>query len=228
MNQYKREELIVLAKLYNRCEKHDMMALCIKTIIGLDPHLTIEEQRILYEAYKFLITKKRKSLTKLIEKKKKETARKSSHAFYIDELINPAIEEIVNITNDFDGQIDILIPKSKTCDQMVQYYRLKCDFIRYKCEFIKGEELKKGIEYYFDVNNKAMKIADKYLLKSNVHYLELVLSVSVFYYEILHDKEKAKKNAKDIIERLKEKNDLTEDSKQIIDLLKMNIEIWSA
>lgn len=227
MNNYKREELVLLAKLYNRCGKHDIMALCIKTIIGLDPHLTPEEERILYEAYKFLITKKRKSLIKLLETEKKEKARKSSHACYIQELIAPAIEEIGSITDDFDAQINILIPKSKTNDQLLFYYRLKCDFIRYKCEFIKGDELKKEIEHYLGVYKKALVVANKYLSKSNLHYLELMLSVCVFYYEILRDKEKAANNAKEILEALKESDELTDEGKQIIDLLKINIEIWS-
>ena len=225
--KYTREEIYQLFSLYNRCEKYDLIIELAKWLIEDNPELSQLEQSIFLQGYKSKIYKERKSLIKLLEIEKKEKKRKSSHAHYIREIINPAIKSLLEITDDFDKQIDILIPKAKTFDEMVYFYRLKCDFIRYKCQFLEKEQLKDEINKYEITFGKGEKIALQYLEKWSIRYLEFMLGKCVFMYEIMNQKKEPIELARKVINPLKENENLDSETKKIFDLFKSNIIIWS-
>ena len=180
-----REQIVQLSSLYYRCEKYDDMITCAKRLISENPDLTAMERNVFVEGYKFKLDKQRKSLIKLISIEQKEIKRGSSHVHFIKEIKTPAIEALIQTTKDFDEQIDILLEKSKNFNDMVFYNRLKCDFLRYRCQFLPKTKRESEVKLFMDVCDKAEKLVQQYLSVTNIRYMELMLSKCVFLYEIL-------------------------------------------
>lgn len=225
--KYTREELTKLSALYYRSEKYELMIEAAKQMIAENPELTETEQNIFYEGYKFKINKQRKSLIKLIEIERKERKRRSTHIDYISEIKEPAIKALIETADDFDTQINIVIPKAKNFAEMIYYYRLKCDFIRYKCQFLSKDALKEEIKHFEETYEKAEKIANQYLTTYHIRYLELMLTKCVFMYEVENKKNDPIEIAKKLIIPLKDKEGLDERTKQIVQIFRSNIIIWS-
>ena len=139
-----RQNEVSMASLYYRCEKYSEIITIAKKLIQENPILSQDEMAVFTQGYKCKLNEIRKVLVKLLELEKKEKNRGSSHAHLIRELIEPKINELSNLCDDFNTQIDILITKAKNFDSMAYLSRLKLDFLRYKCQFIeRGEEWQK-------------------------------------------------------------------------------------
>ena len=222
-----REQIVQLSSLYYRCEKYDDMITCAKRLISENPDLTAMERNVFVEGYKFKLDKQRKSLIKLISIEQKEIKRGSSHVHFIKEIKTPAIEALIQTTKDFDEQIDILLEKSKNFNDMVFYNRLKCDFLRYRCQFLPKTKRESEVKLFMDVCDKAEKLVQQYLSVTNIRYMELMLSKCVFLYEILNKRKEAIQLARNIIEPIKENDNLDQEMKQLLQIFKSNIIIWS-
>ena len=68
-----REELVFLAKLYEKAERYPDMVKTINKFVELDPKLTREERNILSSGYKNIISDKRASWRLLNSMEKKES-----------------------------------------------------------------------------------------------------------------------------------------------------------
>ena len=119
------------------------------------------------------------------------------------ELIDPKINELSNLCDDFNSQIDILISKAKNFDNMVKLTRLKLDFLRYKCQFIeRGEEWQKTYDEFLLTENKMEKIGKEFLGKNNINLLYIQLCKCVFYYEVLNKPKEAVEIGKSILKSI--------------------------
>ena len=199
MNEYKNRDLCSMCALYNRCGKYEKIIEIAKYFLSQE-QINEEELSVFVEGYQLLLSKYRKNIIRVFEIEKFEKKRKSTHSNLIEELIKPLREKIINICNDFDNEINKLIPKSKNYEQMIYFTRLKCDFLRYKCQFLKDEKEKKEcIDLFLDNINKGEQLANEFFPKNNLRYLELELSKCVFYYEVLDKKDDAINFGKQIL-----------------------------
>ena len=225
MNAYRNRDLCSMCALYHRCGKNEKIIEVAKYFLSQEEKLGQEELTVFVEGYQSLISQSRKKLVQLLEIQKQEKKRKSSHAYLIDELENPLRKKIIDICNDFDNEINKLIPKSKNFEQMIYFTRLKCDFLRYKCQFTKDEkEKKEAKEIFFDNIQKAEQLAHEFFPKDNLRYLELELTKSVFYYEVLNRKDEAIELGKTILKEAEKKDIVPIKKEEHKEIVNNNIE----
>ena len=220
MNAYRNRDLCSMCALYHRCGKNEKIIEVAKYFLSQEEKLGDEELTVFVEGYQSLINQTRKKLVQLLEIQKLEKKRKSSHCYLIEELENPLRKKIIDICNDFDNEINKLIPKSKNFEQMIYFTRLKCDFLRYKCQFTKDEKEKKETkDIFLDNIQKAEQLSYEFFPKDNLRYLELELTKSVFYYEVLNKKDEAIELGKKILKEAENKeivNIKKEENKEIV------------
>merc|ERR1712110_522695 len=118
-------------------------------------------------------------------------------------------------------------------DESEVFYLKMCgDYYRYLCESFQSDcdEIKRNVEKYY---TKAMVIAEANLKVTHPTRLALANNLSVFYYEILKEPEKAcdlaKKAFDAAIEKLDTLNDASyKDSTLIMQLLRDNLTLWTS
>ena len=202
-SQYSNRDLCSLASLYHRAEKYDLIINISKYFLSQKKFLEQEEFNVLIEGYKCLLNTERKKLIKLLDIQHKEKKRNSSHYKLINQLFLPHYNKYISICNDFLEQIESQKNYAKNFESIVFINKLKCDFIRYKAQFIMNKETKeKLIKTFFEIVNESENLSAKYLDKFNENYLLLELGKCVFYYEICNDKEKAMNNVKELLDKL--------------------------
>ena len=202
-SQFSNRDLCSLASLYHRAEKYDLIINISKYFLSQKKFLEQEEFNVLIEGYKCLLNTERKKLIKLLDIQHKEKKRNSSHYKLINQLFLPHYNKYISICNDFLEQIESQKNYAKNFESIVFINKLKCDFIRYKAQFIMNKETKeKLIKTFFEIVNESENLSAKYLDKFNENYLLLELGKCVFYYEICNDKEKAMNNVKELLDKL--------------------------
>ena len=198
-----RQNEVSMASLFYRCEKYSEIIKIAKALIKENPNLSENEMAVFTQGYKCKLNELRKILVKLLEIEKKEKNRGSTHVHLMRELIDPKINELSNLCDDFNSQIDILISKAKNFDNMVKLTRLKLDFLRYKCQFIeRGEEWQKTYDEFLLTENKMEKIGKEFLGKNNINLLYIQLCKCVFYYEVLNKPKEAVEIGKSILKSI--------------------------
>ena len=205
MKNKARQNNVSMASLYHRCEKYSEMIKIAKDLIKEDPNLNEMEMSVFIEGYKCKLNEIRNVLIKLLEIEKKEIKRGSTHAHLIKELLNPKINELSKLCDDFNEQIDILISKPKNFDSMANLSRLKLDFLRYKCQFIeRGEEWQKSYNEFFNIIKRLDSIGKDFLSNNNINILYIQLCKCVFYYEVLNKPDEAIEMGKNLLKSILE------------------------
>ena len=232
-NNLTREELVYLAKLYERAERYPDMVATINKFVELDPNLTKDERNILSAGYKNIISDKRASWRLLNSMEKKESKKNSPQVENIKTVKKSIEKELTNIIDEIQVIIDkYLIQNASDAENKVYYLKLKGDYYRYKCEFAIGREFNEACSKAEKVYKEATEIADKEIPISSSTRLGLALNYSVFFYEIKGLKEEACKIAKNAFDEAMKVLDILEKSKPkdtilIIQLLKENLILWS-
>ena len=228
-----REELVYLAKLYERAERYPDMVKTINKFVELDPKLTKDERNILSAGYKNIISDKRASWRLLNSLERKEEKKNSSQIANIKEVKDNIERELNKICDEIQNIIDkYLIPNASDSEMKVFFLKLKGDYYRYKCEFANGKDFDNACEKAEKVYKEAYDIANKDIPITNSTRLGLALNYSVFYYEIKGLREEACNIAKNAFdESMKVLDDLekskAKDTLLIIQLLKENLILWS-
>ena len=202
INNSRRNE-VSMASLFYRCEKYSEIIKIAKALIKENPILSENEMAVFIQGYKCKLNEIRKVLIKLLDIEKKEINRGSTHVHLMKELIDPKVNELSNLCDDFNTQIDILISKAKNFDSMANLSRLKLDFLRYKCQFIeRGDEWQKTYDEFLLTQNKMEKIGKDFLGKNNINLLYIQLCKCVFYYEVLNKPKEAIEMGKNILRNI--------------------------
>ena len=202
INNSRRNE-VSMASLFYRCEKYSEIIKIAKALIKENPILSENEMAVFIQGYKCKLNEIRKVLIKLLDIEKKEINRGSTHVHLMKELIDPKVNELSNLCDDFNTQIDILISKAKNFDSMANLSRLKLDFLRYKCQFIeRGDEWQKTYDEFLLTQNKMEKIGKDFLGKNNINLLYIQLCKCVFYYEVLNKPKEAIEMRKNILRNI--------------------------
>jgi 14-3-3 protein epsilon len=189
---------------------------------------------LISSAFKHNLSHLRESINKLNFLESTSSKDQTPHYQYITEykstLINKLLTFCTNVIQLIDKHI---IPKASTADALTFVYTLKADYLRYIAENILDETKRKTFaDQALNTYNTALSNSD-ILAYTNVNKLNLMLHLTVFYYEILHNTNKAHQlaietlnNAKQLIKAYNENDEQYRDSFTLISLLESNIRMW--
>ena len=221
---------IYLARVAEKSDCHEDTIKIMEDLIKTkDNDLNLEERNILSSAYKNLVSSRRSALRSIIAVETKE--KNSKLISLITELKQTLEKELKDLCNNILKILnEYLIRKAKDIESKIFYLKMRGDYFRYLSEFETDEKKTENIDNALNSYKEATELAEK-LPTTHPTKLGLALNYSVFYYEILNDKQTAFKIASEIFDVANNQLEKTEenqykDSLAILQLLKENIEMW--
>ena len=231
----KYEKQVYLAMLAEQCNRYeDMLAFLEEMVKTKTEDLSSDERNLLSIAYKNTISLDRQAIRTLLAYESKE-AKKSDSPYleYIREYKAKVQKELEDLCNKINATIDNnLLPKATTDEAKVFYHKMKGDYYRYIAENVDGDTKKKYSDLGLASYNAALDAAKGIDYKNPIK-LGLALNLSVFYYEVVGNKEEACKLASETLDKSKEaltgaddEEDEVKDAMSIINLLQENLSMW--
>ena len=199
--------------------------------------LSLEERNILSVAYKNVVGSRRAAwrvLNSIEQKESKKEGKNESKKEKVRQYKSQIEEELLKLCREIlDLLTNHLIPAAGDAEAKVFYYKMQGDYFRYISEFSKQSERDDAAIKSRDSYESAHKIAEADLDATHPIRLGLALNYSVFYYEILQEREKACDMAKnafdDAISGLDNVSDeYYKDSTLIMQLLRDNLTLWTS
>lgn len=235
LSGYSRGDLIFLSKMYDKAEKYVDMVKCINYFVKMNSKLNIEERNLLSAGYKNLISGKRFSwryLQNLIKKEEKEG--NTLAVSYVNEIKQKVENEIKEVCKEIHSLLDsYLIPNASEMESKIYFLKMKGDYFRYPCEFLRDEEFAICLSNAEKAYEEAYDLAEKYLPISSITRLGTALNYSVLLFEVKDQREEAIKIARHSLDEGLKVLDELEKNKQkdtilIIQLLMENLMLWNA
>ena len=233
--KYSLNEYLFLIKLFQRTERYPEMVKAINKYVEQNPVLSKEEQKMLCDGYKNVISDKRNSLRLLnnLSKKEEEEPKQINHKKQISIMKEKIQNELLLIFKEIHSMLDkYLIPNAQDSQTKIFYMKIKADYYRYHCEFGEGDEFQEAKNNAEKLYKDAYELALKDLNIYNSIRLGLALNYSVFEYEIMDNKneacdiaQKAYDEAMKIVDDAEKRR--TSDNLLLIQLLKENLNLWS-
>ena len=233
--KYTLGDYLYLMKLFQRTERYPEMVKAINKYIEQNPKLSKDEQKLLVDGYKNIISDKRNSLRLLqnLIKKEEDGAQLINHKKQINIIKEKIQNELLSIFKEIHAILDkYLIPNSQDPETKVLYMKIKADYYRYHCEFAEGDEFEEAKNNALKIYKEAYDIALKDINIYNSIRLGLALNYSVFKYEIMDNKneaydiaQKAYDDAMKVVDDAEK--DRTSDNLLLIQLLKENLNMWN-
>ena len=233
----KYEKQVYLAMLAEQCTRYeDMMTFLEDMVKTKTEDLTSDERNLLSIAYKNTISQDRQAIRTLLAYESKEAKKTDSpYLEFIKEYKAKVQKELEDLCNKINATIDSsLLPKATTDEAKVFYHKMKGDYYRYIAENIDGDLKKKYSDLGLSSYNAALE-ASKSIDYKNPIKLGLALNLSVFYYEVVANRDEACKLAKETLDKSKdalqgvdEEEDEVKDAMSIVNLLQENLEMWNA
>ena len=233
----KYEKQVYLAMLAEQCTRYeDMMSFLEDMVKTKTEDLTSDERNLLSIAYKNTISQDRQAIRTLLAYESKEAKKTDSpYLEFIKEYKVKVQKELEDLCNKINATIDSsLLPKATTDEAKVFYHKMKGDYYRYIAENIDGDLKKKYSDLRLASYNAALE-ASKGIDYKNPIKLGLALNLSVFYYEVVSNRDEACKLAKETLDKSKEalqgvdeEEDEVKDAMSIVNLLQENLEMWNA
>ena len=152
----------------------------------MKPILNSSERKTFGNCFKQYITIKRNSMKYYNEILRKESKSKGNkkHLSYISEMIEKLEEEENEIISHLQILIDdYLLINSKKPEAVVYYLLIKADFLRYKAEISRGEDLDLVLDLAEQVYNEAYMMSEEELPITSYVRISVALNFSKFYYE---------------------------------------------
>lgn len=233
----KYEKQIYLAMLAEQCTRYEDMMAFLEDMVKIKPgDLSSDERNLLSIAYKNTISLDRQAIRTLYAYESKE-AKKSDSPYleYIREYKAKVQKELEDLCNKINATIDgSLLPKAETDEAKVFYHKMKGDYYRYIAENVDGDSKKKYSDLGLAAYNAALEASSSIDYKNPIK-LGLALNMSVFYYEVVSNREQACKLAKETLEAAKnalegvdEDEEEAKDALSIVNLLQENLEMWNS
>ena len=230
----KYEKQVYLAMLAEQCTRYeDMMTFLEDMVKTKTEDLTSDERNLLSIAYKNTISQDRQAIRTLLAYESKEAKKTDSpYLEFIKEYKAKVQKELEDLCNKINATIDSsLLPKATTDEAKVFYHKMKGDYYRYIAENIDGDLKKKYSDLGLASYNAALE-ASKSIDYKNPIKLGLALNLSVFYYEVVANRDEACKLAKETLDKSKdalqgvdEEEDEVKDAMSIVNLLQENLEM---
>jgi len=230
-----RENNVFRAKVAEQAECFEEMVSAMHKVVELDSNLTVEERNLLSIAYKNLIGSKRTAwrIISSLHDKEKHKDQNSWKLIQMTELRESIEKQLHSTCDEILGLIDrYLLTGSVDVKAKVFWNKMKGDYYRYIAEFEREEKRQVAQGKAFDCYLLAVNDG-KELKETDPILLGLALNFSVFYYEIMSDKEKACEMAKKyfdaaipLIDTLE--GDDYKDTTLILQLIRDNLSLWTA
>ena len=233
----KYEKQVYLAMLAEQCSRYeDMMSFLEDMVKTKTEDLSSDERNLLSIAYKNTISLDRQAIRTLLAYESKEAKKaESPYLEYIREYKTKVQKELEDLCNKINQTIDSsLLPKATTDEAKVFYHKMKGDYDRYIAENVDGDIKKKYSDLGLSAYNAALEAAKSIDYKNPIK-LGLALNLSVFYYEVVGNKEQACKLAQETLDKSKEaltgadeEEDEGKDAMSIVNLLQENLSMWNS
>jgi len=233
----KYEKQVYLAMLAEQCSRYeDMMSFLEDMVKTKTEDLSSDERNLLSIAYKNTISLDRQAIRTLLAYESKEAKKaESPYLEYIREYKTKVQKELEDLCNKINQTIDSsLLPKATTDEAKVFYHKMKGDYDRYIAENVDGDIKKKYSDLGLAAYNAALEAAKSIDYKNPIK-LGLALNLSVFYYEVVGNKEQACKLAQETLDKSKEaltgadeEEDEVKDAMSIVNLLQENLSMWNS
>jgi 14-3-3 protein epsilon len=223
--------------LAEQCSRYeDMMSFLEDMVKTKTEDLSSDERNLLSIAYKNTISLDRQAIRTLLAYESKEAKKaESPYLEYIREYKTKVQKELEDLCNKINQTIDSsLLPKATTDEAKVFYHKMKGDYDRYIAENVDGDIKKKYSDLGLSAYNAALEAAKSIDYKNPIK-LGLALNLSVFYYEVVGNKEQACKLAQETLDKSKEaltgadeEEDEVKDAMSIVNLLQENLSMWNS
>jgi 14-3-3 protein epsilon len=233
----KYEKQVYLAMLAEQCSRYeDMMGFLEEMVKSKSEDLSSDERNLLSIAYKNTISLDRQAIRTLLAYESKESKKSESpYLEYIREYKQKVQKELEDLCNRICETIDTsLLPKATTDEAKVFYHKMKGDYYRYIAENVDGDTKKKYSDLGLSAYNSALDASNSIDYKNPIK-LGLALNLSVFYYEVVGDREQACKLAQETLDKSKEAlngadedDDEVKDAMSIVNLLQENLSMWNS
>mmetsp|Transcript_1627 Transcript_1627/g.2583 ORF Transcript_1627/g.2583 Transcript_1627/m.2583 type:complete len:318 (-) Transcript_1627:91-1044(-) len=225
-----REKYLFLARLAEQVERYDVMASNMKKLARCDVEFSPQERGLFSTAFKNLIGPKRSAWRVLNDSMSAQED--GDYQKLVLECKRTIEEEIETICQDVLSTCGYLLHTVTTTEGRVCLLKLKGDYYRYLAEFKTGMAFSEAVDSAHDAYMSAFTLAEKSLCKMNHVRLGLALNLSVFYFEIVRDCQKACRIANTAYDGALEDVDmhperLGKDSALILQLLRDNIKLWT-
>ena len=233
----KYEKQVYLAMLAEQCTRYEDMMSFLEDMVKMKTEdLSSDERNLLSIAYKNTISQDRQAIRTLLAYESKEAKKTDSpYLEFIREYKVKVQKELEDLCNKINATIDSsLLPKATTDEAKVFYHKMKGDYYRYIAENVDGDLKKKYSDLGLASYNAALE-ASKSIDYKNPIKLGLALNLSVFYYEVVANRDESCKLAKETLDKSKEalqgvdeEEDEVKDAMSIVNLLQENLEMWNA
>lgn len=196
--------------------------------------LDLEQRNMLSVAYKNAVGKRRTAWRAIDSNASSETDTelRDQYKTLIEAELQVKCERVVKLTKDYLTKTLSSDPNKEETEVQVFYAKMCGDYYRYECEITKGQKLETTKTNAKNEYDAALKMSRAGLEPTHPTHLGLALNASVFYYEILEEKQEACTLAKDAfdsaIQKLDSLSDATyKDSTLIMQLLRDNLTLWN-
>ena len=225
-----KEFLIQQAILYEHAELFEDMVEVMKAVVAASGgDLGDNERKMLSNAYKSVINKKRSAWRKIVwvdHKLGEDNPKKPMVKRYLDIIAKDLTESCTELLM----LLDHLIPKASTPEATVFFMKMKADHFRYLVEiFPKEDDARQQCKQTYI---EATEISEGKLGAAHPFRLGLALNFSVFEYEIEDScsaacemADKAFKAAMEELEKVDESE--MEDTTTMMQLLRDNLTFWN-
>ena len=237
MSTSKYEKNVYLAMLAEQCNRFEEMVQFLEDMLkGREKDLSSDERNLLSIAYKNSVSSRRTAIRTIVAYETKEKKKETSNFLpFIQEYRKKVEDELTKQCKNILTTIDsVLLKKAEDDEAKVFYIKMKGDYNRYMAEYAEGDFKKQvsddALAAYKEATEKA-----KTLPVLNPIALGLALNFSVFYYEVVSNRDEACKLAKETLDKSKEalqgvdeEEDEVKDAMSIVNLLQENLEVWNA
>lgn len=233
----KRKDLVYMARTAESAERYDDMCKFMRMLVEWADQqspkcdLIKDERNLLSVAYKNVIGLRRASWRTLEAERADSEQKNDDLVLLFKGQVEAELSDICNDALDLLKQLEGNLPESSTdYEARVFYLKMTGDYYRYLAESVTDKEHDKmAAEFY----SKAFEVAEAELAPIHPLRLGLALNYSVCFYEILKEKTKACKLAKDAFDDAIKKLDQLEeddykDSTLIMQLLRDNLTLWTS
>jgi len=228
------ERLLYLARVTEQAERHEQTIKYMEEVVKVKKDdLNIEERNLLSAAYKNCVSSRRSAWRSIYAVEVKEKNNNYKYVGLVTDLKNLLEKELSDLCERMLKLIDnFLLKKATSSESIVFYLKMKGDYYRYLAEFTSGDRHNQVAQASLNSYKEANELSSS-LACTNPIKLGLALNFSVFYYEVMNDAATACQIANDAfqqgIQQLEKiEDDQYKDSTTILQLLKENIDMWSA
>jgi len=226
------KKLVELVRVAETAERYEDMCKFVAKLVKMKSDkgedLDVDERNLLSVAYKNVVGAKRASWRTLaggFDDCDEELLKK--YRVVVEDELEVVCNEVLALLTDHLCKT----VKGNGDETEVFYLKMCGDYYRYLSEFkTDSDEIKNNAAKFY---NEAMDVAEANLNETHPTRLGLALNLSVCYYEILKEPEKAcdlaKKSFDAAIEKLDTLNDASyKDSTLIMQLLRDNLTLWTS